>query len=279
MSWLWVAAAFAGAAGGALIAARRALGDPAPDELTENHRGVRVPVVLGRVAVNASTWAAALALAMALLAGPVGEWRVPIAALIGGVILSWVGRLDDRSPALERGLGAHVRSLLRGRVTTGIAKLVAGVAVAVAVALYIDGGPTRFVLAVPFVALSINVTNALDVRPGRALKWGCVLLVAAGTILWMRDHGMSLVVAAYLGAGLAVLPFDLRERAMLGDAGSNPLGLVVGAGLATALPDAGLAIALALFLGLQVAAETVTISRLIEATPPLRWLDALGRSA
>jgi hypothetical protein len=59
--------------------------------------------------------------------------------------------------------------------------------------------------------------------------------------------------------------------------GSNPLGLVVGSSLAAALPMPALLLALAGLAALQVAAETVTISRLIEAAPPLRWLDALGR--
>ena len=279
MSWLWVSVAFIGAAGGAAIGARRSVRDPAPEELAENHRGGRIPVVLGRVLVAVAGSAAALALVLALLAGPVGAWPVPVAALIGGLVLSWVGRLDDRSPSAERGLRSHLRSLFRGRITTGIAKLVAGVVVAVGVAVAIGGGPTRVVLAVPLMALSINVTNALDVRPGRALKWASLLLVGAGVLLWLRGHGLSLVVAAYLGGVVAVLPFDLRERAMLGDAGSNPLGLVVGAGLVTVLPVVGLAIGLALLLGLQLAAETITISRLIRVAPPLRWLDELGRPA
>jgi len=36
-------------------------------------------------------------------------------------------------------------------------------------------------------------------------------------------------------------------------------------------------VAAALALVLQVAAETVTLSRLIDAAPPLAWLDRLGR--
>jgi hypothetical protein len=64
---------------------------------------------------------------------------------------------------------------------------------------------------------------------------------------------------------------------MLGDAGSNPLGFIVGTGLAAILPTWGVILAAVMALGLQVAAETVTISRLIEAVPPLRWYDRLGR--
>jgi hypothetical protein len=64
---------------------------------------------------------------------------------------------------------------------------------------------------------------------------------------------------------------------MLGDTGSNPLGLVSGLGLAVILPTWGVLLAAGVAVALQVAAETVTISRLIEAVPPLRWFDRLGR--
>jgi hypothetical protein len=40
---------------------------------------------------------------------------------------------------------------------------------------------------------------------------------------------------------------------------------------------AGLAIALVMLLGLHAVADTVTFSRVIAATPPLRWFDGLGR--
>ncbi|HJV04176.1 MAG TPA: hypothetical protein VJ868_02825, partial [Actinomycetota bacterium] len=83
--------------------------------------------------------------------------------------------------------------------------------------------------------------------------------------------------AATLGAAAAVLPFDLLERGMLGDAGSNPLGFLVGVALAAVLPTGGVVAAAVGVLLLQVVAETMTISRLIESTPPLRWFDRLGR--
>ena len=97
-------------------------------------------------------------------------------------------------------------------------------------------------LAALVMALSVNVTNALDVRPGRALKWALLLMVPVIPGAWGQG-GWRLSWPRCIGAAVVALPFDLRERAMLGDAGSNPLGLAAGAGLAAVLPDPGLAIA------------------------------------
>jgi hypothetical protein len=64
---------------------------------------------------------------------------------------------------------------------------------------------------------------------------------------------------------------------MLGDSGANAMGFLLGAGLYTVLPGWGTGLAAAAAVGLNVVAETVTFSRTIQATPPLRWLDRLGR--
>ena len=75
----------------------------------------------------------------------------------------------------------------------------------------------------------------------------------------------------------AALILDLRERAMLGDSGANLLGFAVGAQLAASLPVWSLWIAAVAIVGVNVLADTVTLSRVIEAIPPLRWFDGVGR--
>jgi UDP-N-acetylmuramyl pentapeptide phosphotransferase/UDP-N-acetylglucosamine-1-phosphate transferase len=119
------------------------------------------------------------------------------------------------------------------------------------------------------------VWNALDVVPGRAIKWALLPVGVALLAGWNGPAG--LVAGSALGAAVGVLPFDLHERGMLGDTGSNPLGLVVGYGLAATLSTAGVVVAAVAVLALQAAAETVTISRLVEGASPLRWLDRVGR--
>lgn len=203
----------------------------------------------------------------------------PIAVAMTTGLFVWaltiVGALDDHFGRNARGIGGHLRSLVKGRPTTGILKLVVGVGVAVLVALHLADDPVRVVGIAVLVALCTNLWNALDVVPGRALKWAAAALIPIVAVAWSRPSAP--VLAATLGAVLALVPFDLRERGMLGDAGSNPLGFLVGLGLAVVLPTWAVLAAAAVALLLQLAAETVTLSRLIASVPPLRWFDGLGR--
>jgi hypothetical protein len=85
------------------------------------------------------------------------------------------------------------------------------------------------------------------------------------------------LVAGPLGVAAGLLPDDLDERVMLGDCGANALGALLGVGLAARTGPwgrAGLLIGLA---ALTAASEKVSFTKVIEATPGLRELDALGR--
>ena len=84
-------------------------------------------------------------------------------------------------------------------------------------------------------------------------------------------------VAAPLGAAAALLPEDLGERAMLGDAGANALGALLGVAAATSLSRPARLVLLAAITGLTAASEVVSFTAVIERTPALRWLDMLGR--
>jgi hypothetical protein len=272
MTWAWLTVAVAiGAAAAGLLALLGVRAAPAR-LIRENHAGRRVPAVLGLAFVGGLLLAAP-----ATLAFSGGSFRPVEAVTIAAVALvAAAGLLDDLlGRGAERGFRGHLGGLIRGRPTTGVLKLVVGIGSALWLALVIGGGPARVTATTVLVAASANLWNALDVRPGRSAKWGIVALAAA--LAAAGDAGMGLVAGAALGGALGVLPFDLAERGMLGDAGSNPLGLVTGAGLAVILPTPWLVVAAATALLLQAAAETVTISRVVEAVPPLRWFDRLGR--
>ena len=64
---------------------------------------------------------------------------------------------------------------------------------------------------------------------------------------------------------------------MLGDAGANALGAMLGTAAAIALPRTARVAVLAAIAGLTAASEAVSFTKVIERTPPLRWLDMLGR--
>jgi hypothetical protein len=69
----------------------------------------------------------------------------------------------------------------------------------------------------------------------------------------------------------------LRERAMLGDAGANLAGAIVGVTLLVALGDTARLVALAIVAALTIYGEFRSISAAIESIPPLRAIDRLGR--
>ena len=81
----------------------------------------------------------------------------------------------------------------------------------------------------------------------------------------------------FIGPALVLLPYDLRERAMLGDTGSNVLGAVAGFWLIVALGPTGEAIALGVLALLTIYGEFRSISALVDRNALLRRLDSLGR--
>jgi hypothetical protein len=121
------------------------------------------------------------------------------------------------------------------------------------------------VLAGAVGAGTANLVNLFDLRPGRALKVG----ILAGALL--GEPGVA-------GACIGLLPTDLGEQTMLGDAGANALGAVLGVSLLRRVTGrSGRSAALLVVVALTAASERVSFSAVIDSTPPLRWLDRLGR--
>ena len=219
-----------------------------------NHRGARVTLLAGPVAAAAAALTASTGAAGAVAAAGAGAV---------GVYDDLVGhRPDQRS---SKGLRGHARALVRGQVTSGAVKVV-GIGLAGLVAARL-GGRRGIDVALDgaVVAASANLLNLLDLRPGRALK------VAGVAALALDEPGPA-------AAAAVLLPADLGERAMLGDGGANSLGAVLGVAAARRLPTRrSRAQALAGLVALTAASEVVSFSRVIDAVPPLRALDRLGR--
>jgi hypothetical protein len=76
---------------------------------------------------------------------------------------------------------------------------------------------------------------------------------------------------------MAALPDDLSGRSMLGDTGANSAGALIGAALVARTGLRGRLLALASVTALTLASEKVSFTTVIESSPTLRWLDALGR--
>ncbi len=246
-----------------------------PRLMRTNVNGRAVPAVLGEPLVIA----ALATLALQALVGAVGWHPAPprgMAAALGLVIalMAVAGALDDRrGDEASRGFRGHVAALAGGRITGGVLKIVAGlVAGAAAAALLFADDLPRAVATILLVAGGANTINLFDRAPGRAGKATLLVLVplmAFGHAAW------AIGVAGLSGALLAVLPADLAEEGMLGDAGANPLGAAVGLGLAVSLTKPAVWVAVAVVIALNVASERWSFSKLIADHP---WLDSLDRA-
>lgn len=198
---------------------------------------------------------------------------IQYAALFLGV--SFLGLLDDLLDADPRGWRGHGRAVLRGGFSTGAFKAVGTLALAFAVLAGPGFSTPKLLLATLVIALTTNLFNLFDLRPGRS--WKAFILLAGGLLAASGDWEVLRIVGPFAGALLVLGFLDLRERCMLGDTGSNLLGALAGVLLVTTLGTAGQAVAAVVLLAITIFGEFASISTSIERVPPLRFLDSLGR--
>jgi UDP-GlcNAc:undecaprenyl-phosphate/decaprenyl-phosphate GlcNAc-1-phosphate transferase len=241
----------------------------APRWARTNHRGEPVTLLAGPAVAAGATLAAVAAPGL-----PARARAAMVAAAIGA---GGFGGYDDLAGSgSRRGFRGHLGALTQGEVTTGAVKLGGIGATGLAASALLGGGPADLLLNAGLIAGSANLVNLFDLRPGRAIK----VTAAASTLLAAapgRPAPAGPLAAIPLGAALGLLGADLAERAMLGDAGANALGAVLGTAAAASLPRPARVALLAWIAGLTAASEAVSFTKVIERTPPLRWLDMLGR--
>ncbi|GAB3925066.1 hypothetical protein GCM10011575_04830 [Microlunatus endophyticus] len=233
-----------------------------------NHAGASVTLVEGPIA----TAAAVAGLLVAAVADRQPDARRTTAAVLAITGAGAVGCYDDLFGTTQaKGFGGHLRALRRGVITSGMIKI-AGIGAAALAAAMVDrpqtGSPAArgidVLVNTALTAGTANLINLFDLRPGRAAK---VLVTAA-----LLTPG----AAPIAGAAAGVLPADLAGRSMLGDCGANALG--AGLGIAAGrLPRPLRLLALSGVVGLTLASEKVSFTRVIENNRMLAALDQLGR--
>ena len=188
-----------------------------------------------------------------------------------------LGLIDDLlGDGSTRGFKGHVQALFHGEITTGFLKLFGGAAVAI-VLVATPGFATgrRLIIDAVLIALAANLGNLLDRAPGRTIKAAMIAYLPLAIVL--GDGAVGVAIAPAMGAAFGLLPADLREELMLGDAGANVIGAVLGLGVVLGRGEVTRTTALILLVAANVAAELVSFSGIIERVPPLRWLDRLGQ--
>lgn len=265
----------------ALVFAGRWVRDMERTGLTrENYRGRPVAFPAGAVLIACSLVALApLALLddradLDLLDPELRRWAVYVL----GVAL--LGLLDDAlgrgaAGGAPRGWRGHAEAVLSGRFSTGAIKAVGALALAAYATSGLGERDWRYVADLALLLGTTNLFNLLDLRPGRVEKVFAALLF--GLCLGAWTVAPLDLLGIFIGPVLVGSVLTIRERAMLGDTGSNLVGALAGVSLLVVLGDDGRLVALAVVAALNLYGEFRSISRTIEGVPLLRSLDSLGR--
>lgn len=178
----------------------------------------------------------------------------------------------------------------------------------------VGGKVSDLALNTVLIAGTANLANLLDLRPGRALKATVLVATplsyfscadaktpASGASVTSATASVTsgasgapsatpaapasasgasaqrLLASGLNAAAITALVEDLQETTMLGDTGANAAGALLGTSLA-ANDSWKLRLGTALgVVGLILASEKVSFSKVIAANPALNWLDQLWR--
>lgn len=273
-----------------------------------NFHGVTVSL-RGGVAMAGAAVASA-AVASALSDQPRAALGGAVAAL-GGAVAGYIDDVDQGAHdggKVAKGLKGHLGALAHGQVTTGVIKIAGIGASALAAsalvgskATSVSGKAADLALNTVLIAGTANLANLLDLRPGRALKAtvlvatplsyfscaaaktpasgasGAASATPAAPASASGASAQRLLASGLNAAAITALVEDLQETTMLGDTGANAAGALLGTSLA-ANDSWKLRLGTALgVVGLILASEKVSFSKVIAANPALNWLDQLWR--
>lgn len=256
-----------------------------------NFHGVTVSLRGGVAMAGAAVASAAVASALsdqprAALGG--------VVASLGGGLAGYIDDVDQGAHdggKVAKGLKGHLGALAHGQVTTGVIKIAGIGASALAAsalvgskATSVGGKVADLALNTVLIAGTANLANLLDLRPGRALK-ATVLVATPLSYFSCADaktpaspaSAQRLLASGLNAAAITALVEDLQETTMLGDTGANAAGALLGTSLA-ANDSWKLRLGATLgVVGLILASEKVSFSKVIAANPALNWLDQLWR--
>lgn len=256
-----------------------------------NFHGVTVSLRGGVAMAGAAVASAAVASALsdqprAALGG--------VVASLGGAVAGYIDDVDQGAHdggKVAKGLKGHLGALAHGQVTTGVIKIAGIGASALAASALVGSKATSMggkvadlALNTVLIAGAANLANLLDLRPGRALKATVLVATplsyfscAAAKTPASPASAQRLLASGLNAAAITALVEDLQETTMLGDTGANAAGALLGTSLA-ANDSWKLRLGTALgVVGLILASEKVSFSKVIAANPALNWLDQLWR--
>lgn len=196
--------------------------------------------------------------------------------LFAVMAMAFAGIMDDAIGNRNvTGLKGHFLSMFKGRLTTGGFKAVLGGFIGIVVSAAVADNILGVVVGTLVVALATNFMNLLDLRPGRAIK--VYLIISILVLIFAGDFNRQLYMLLLPGV-VSYFIFDLKALSMMGDAGSNVLGVFIGVMIVISFSIQVQLVCLVGLIAIHVLTEKYSLTKLIEQNSVLNFIDKLGRN-
>lgn len=236
-----------------------------------NYKKKQIPIGMGLVFVIVQTFI----ILMVVLYSKTEESYIFL-YIISILIIGIVGIVDDLIGEKEvKGFKGHISSLIKMKLTTGGLKLVVGGIASIIVSLTISKNVIDFIINVLVVGLFTNLINLFDLRPGRAGK--VFIFLSIILILTTSLSRYNYIIISLLGILLVYMPYDLKAESMMGDIGSNVLGMTLGIFCAGTQFIWIKVLYLVLLIIIHIVSEYLSLTEIIEKNRILCYIDKLGR--
>ncbi|MBZ2173767.1 phospho-N-acetylmuramoyl-pentapeptide-transferase [Schnuerera sp. xch1] len=196
--------------------------------------------------------------------------------LFAFTLIGMVGLLDDLVGDKEiKGLKGHIKSFFKGKLTTGGIKAGIGFFISVFISIILSQNLMEIVINTLLMALFTNLTNLFDLRPGRTIK--VFILISTIMLFTSIVKTYDFILYSFYGILIVYFPLDLKAKVMMGDVGSNVMGITLGIFCAYTQNIIMKSVYLIILIIIHIIAERFSFSEIINNNKILKFLDNLGR--
>lgn len=237
-----------------------------------NYRGETIPVGMGLLFI----------LVQSILMFTITVFMVDInksiilSYIICIILIGLIGLIDDFIGEEDiKGFKGHIKSLFKGRLTTGGLKAVVGLLLAIIFSASLSNGLIEMVVNILLITLFTNIINLFDLRPGRSNKVFLLLSVILIITAYIKDY--NFIIYSAIGIIIVYMKYDLKAKSMMGDVGSNALGITLGTFCVLTQTLNIKLIYLTILIVLHIISEFSSFSKIIKNNKFLNYLDNIGR--
>ncbi|MFW5976431.1 MAG: hypothetical protein ACOCQS_00650 [Bacillota bacterium] len=202
----------------------------------------------------------------------IGNYSIIKSLIFLSIIIGLTGLIDDMAGDKKvQGLKGHFIYFLQGHLSTGSFKVII-VFISVLLVVLRESSGYEILLDLSLILLMTNMFNLFDLRPGRVIK---LFLITSIFLFYIFD-----IFIYFIFIYIFLIPYlflELKEKIMMGDAGSNFLGVITGYGFTKWNWIQGKIYLTGLLLVLTLLSERYSFSSYIKNNCILNWLDKLGR--